>query len=291
MKINTIGVMSMGDMGSGVASVLKQNGFNVITSLENRSNDSVIRAKENKITDIGSLRNLVEKSDVILSILVPSYALNFAEEVSSILTDSKSKKIFVDCNAISPNTSETISNIIVESNGVFIDGGIIGGSPRSGEKPRIYISGEYANLIQDLSSEDVEFINMNSDIGAASGLKMTYAAITKGTAALYAASLMTAEHFGLLENLLDELSYSQPKVFDSIKTVNSISAKAFRWIGEMEEIADTFSLSKNSEKIHQGAADTFRKIASSPIGHERVDNIDKNRKITETIKLLNSSEE
>ena len=60
MKINTIGVMSMGDMGSGVAGVLKQNGFNVITSLENRSNDSVIRAKENKITDVGSLRNLVE---------------------------------------------------------------------------------------------------------------------------------------------------------------------------------------------------------------------------------------
>ena len=60
MRFDTIGVMSMGDMGSGVAGVLKQNGFNVITSLENRSKDSIIRARENKITDIGSLRNLVE---------------------------------------------------------------------------------------------------------------------------------------------------------------------------------------------------------------------------------------
>ena len=288
MKLDTIGVMSMGDMGSGVAGVLRQNGYNVITSLENRSKDSIIRARENKITDIGSLRNLVENSDIILSILVPSQALSFAQDVASITANSNLKKIFVDCNAISPKTSESINYIIQESNGIYIDGGIIGGSPRSGEKPRIYISGEYANLLEQLNTDDVEFVNMNSNIGSASGLKMTYAAITKGTAALYAASLMTADHFDLLENLLDELKYSQPKVFDSLKSVNSISAKAFRWIGEMEEIADTFSFSNNSEKIHQGAAETFRKIASSPIGHERVDSIDKNRKIIETINLLNS---
>ena len=288
MKLDTIGVMSMGDMGSGVAGVLRQNGYNVITSLENRSKDSIIRARENKITDIGSLRNLVENSDIILSISVPSQALSFAQDVASITANSNLKKIFVDCNAISPKTSESINYIIQESNGIYIDGGIIGGSPRSGEKPRIYISGEHANLLEQLNTDDVEFVNMNSNIGSASGLKMTYAAITKGTAALYAASLMTAEHFDLLENLLDELKYSQPKVFDSLKSVNSISAKAFRWIGEMEEIADTFSFSNNSEKIHQGAAETFRKIASSPIGHERVDSIDKNRKIIETINLLNS---
>ena len=75
MKLDTLGVMSMGDMGSGVASVLKQNGFNVITSLDNRSKESVIRAKENKITDVGSLRNLVDQSDIILSILVKSHQL------------------------------------------------------------------------------------------------------------------------------------------------------------------------------------------------------------------------
>ena len=160
MRFDTIGVMSMGDMGSGVAGVLKQNGFNVITSLENRSKDSIIRARENKITDIGSLRNLVEKSDIILSILVPSHALSFAQDVASIMTNSNLKKIFVDCNAISPQTSESINYIIQESNGSFIDGGIIGGSPRSGEKPRIYISGEHANVLEQLNSEDVEFVDL-----------------------------------------------------------------------------------------------------------------------------------
>ena len=288
MKINNIGIMSMGDMGSGVAKILKKNGFNVLTSLENRSKDSVIRAKQNKIKDVGNLGNLVENSEVILSILVPSKALDFAKQIAPFISKSKQEKIFVDCNAISPNTTKKINIFIEKSNGIFIDGGIIGGSPRSGEKPRIYLSGKNAYKIRILNSKEVEFIDINSEIGAASGLKMTYAAITKGTAALYAASLMTADHFGLLEKLLDEISYSQPKVFDSIKSVNSISAKAFRWIGEMEEIAETFSSTNNTDKFHMGAADIFRKIASSSIGHERVDNIDKNRKLIETIKLLNA---
>lgn len=288
MKIHNLGIMSMGDMGSGVAKILKQNNFNVITSLENRSKESAIRAQQNKITDVGTLENLVENSDVILSILVPSKALGFAKQIAPLIAKSNRKKIFVDCNAISPQTTKEINIIIEKSNGLFIDGGIIGGSPRSGEKPRIYISGKHANKIEVLHSKDVEFIDMKSEIGAASGLKMTYAAITKGTAALYAASLMTADHFGLLEKLLDEISYSQPRVFDSIKSVNSISAKAFRWIGEMEEIAETFKFSDNTGKFHIGAAEIFRKIALSPIGHERVDNIDKNRKLIETVRLLNS---
>ena len=288
MKIHNLGIMSMGDMGSGVAKILKQNNFNVITSLENRSKESAIRAQQNKITDVGTLENLVENSDVILSILVPSKALGFAKQIAPLIAKSNREKIFVDCNAISPQTTKEINIIIEKSNGLFIDGGIIGGSPRSGEKPRIYISGKHANKIEVLHSKDVEFIDMKSEIGAASGLKMTYAAITKGTAALYAASLMTADHFGLLEKLLDEISYSQPKVFDSIKSVNSISAKAFRWIGEMEEIAETFKFSDNTGKFHIGAAEIFRKIALSPIGHERVDNIDKNRKLIETVRLLNS---
>ncbi|MFL2664951.1 MAG: NAD(P)-binding domain-containing protein [Dehalococcoidia bacterium] len=288
MKIHNLGIMSMGDMGSGVAKILKQNNFNVITSLENRSKESAIRAQQNKITDVGTLENLVENSDVILSILVPSKALGFAKQIAPLIAKSNREKIFVDCNAISPQTTKEINIIIEKSNGLFIDGGIIGGSPRSGEKPRIYISGKHANKIEVLHSKDVEFIDMKSEIGAASGLKMTYAAITKGTAALYAASLMTADHFGLLEKLLDEISYSQPRVFDSIKSVNSISAKAFRWIGEMEEIAETFKFSDNTGKFHIGAAEIFRKIALSPIGHERVDNIDKNRKLIETVRLLNS---
>lgn len=286
MAVGTVGIMSPGDMGSGVGGALKKNGLSVLTALDGRSEESSKRASDQLIEDVGSLDELVKASDLILSILVPSEALSFAREVAESMVRINKNIAVADCNAVSPATGKQIDEIITAAGGQFIDAGIIGGSPRSGAVPRIYASGEHASILGELDGKGIKVPVLNGPVGHASGLKMCYAAITKGTAALYASTLMTAKSLGLFEDLVHELEGSQATTLAAMDGVNSISAKAFRWIGEMEEIATTFEDAGSTPMTHMGAAETFQRIADSAIGHERVDSIDRSRTLEQTVEQL-----
>ncbi|MCH8229520.1 MAG: NAD(P)-dependent oxidoreductase [Chloroflexi bacterium] len=286
MAVKTVGIMSPGDMGSGVGGVLKRNGLTVLTALDGRSEDTRERAAEQGIEDVGSLDDLVKASDLILSILVPSEARSFAQDVAEAIVRTDADVAVADCNAISPATGIKIDEIITAAGGRFIDAGIIGGSPRTGAVPRIYASGEHASVLAELDGKGIKVPVLNGPVGRASGLKMCYAAITKGTAALYASTLMTAKSLGLYEDLIREMQGSQASTLAAMDGVKSISARAFRWIGEMEEIAATFEDAGATPKIHLGAAETFQQIADSSIGHERVGTVDRDRTLEQTIEQL-----
>ena len=286
MAVETVGVMSPGDMGSGVGGVLKKNGLRVITALNGRSDDSKQRASEQGFIDVGSLDELVIQSDLILSILVPSEALSFAQNIAESIVRTDSQVAVADCNAVSPATGIKIAEIISAAGGKFVDAGIIGGSPRTGAVPRFYASGKHAGILAELDGKGISVPVMDGPIGSASGLKMVYAALTKGTAALYASTLMTAKSLDLYEDLIGELEQSQAGTLAAMNSVNTVSSKAFRWIGEMDEIAATFGDAGTTSKIHEGASETFQQIAVSSIGHERVDSIDKSRSLEDSIAAM-----
>ena len=286
MAVKTVGIMSPGDMGSGVGGVLKRNGLTVLTALDGRSEDTRERAAEQGIEDVGSLDDLVKVCDLILSILVPSEARSFAQDVAEAIVRTDADVAVADCNAVSPATGIKIDEIITAAGGRFIDAGIIGGSPRTGAVPRIYASGEHASVLAELDGKGIKVPVLNGPVGRASGLKMCYAAITKGTSALYASTLMTAKSLGLYEDLIREMQGSQASTLAAMDGVKSISARAFRWIGEMEEIAATFEDAGATPKIHLGAAETFQQIADSSIGHERVGTVDRDRTLEQTIEQL-----
>lgn len=286
VAVETVGVMSPGDMGSGVGGVLKKNGLRVITALNGRSDDSKHRASEQGFEDIGSLYELVIQSDLVLSILVPSEALSFAQNISEAIVRTDAKVAVADCNAVSPATGMKIGKVITAAGGKFIDAGIIGGSPRSGAVPRFYASGEHARILGELDGKGISVPIMDGPIGNASALKMVYAALTKGTAALYASTLMTAKSLDLYEDLISELEHSQPGTLAGMDNLKTVSTKAFRWIGEMDEIAATFGDAGTTSKIHEGASETFQTIADSSIGHERVDSVDKTRSLEDSIAAM-----
>ena len=286
MVVKTVGVMSPGDMGSGVGGVLVRSGLRVITSLKGRSEASSTRAAEQGIVDVGSLDDVVASSDLILSILVPSEALAFAASAAESIVRTNRHVAFADCNAVSPATGVKIGKIITASGGMFIDAGIIGGSPRTGAIPRFYASGEHAGILAELDGKGISVPVMRGAIGRASGLKMLYAALTKGTAALHASTLMAAKSLGLFDDLIHELEQSQSGTVTAMGRVNSISAQAFRWIGEMEEIASTFENAGVTPNIHAGAAETFQKISDSSIGRERVGTVDQDRTLEDTVAAM-----
>ena len=286
MVVKTVGVMSPGDMGSGVGGILVRSGLRVITSLKGRSEASSTRAAEQGIVDVGSLDDVVASSDLMLSILVPSEALVFAASAAESIVRTNSHVAFADCNAVSPATGVKIGKIITAAGGMFIDAGIIGGSPRTGAIPRFYASGEHAGILAELDGKGISVPVMRGAVGRASGLKMLYAALTKGTAALHASTLMAAKSLGLFDDLIHELEQSQSGTLTAMGRVNSISAQAFRWIGEMEEIASTFEDAGVTPNIHAGAAETFQKISDSSIGRERVGTVDQDRTLEDTVAAM-----
>ena len=173
--------------------------------------------------------------------------------------------VFADCNAVSPRTSAAMDKAIREAGGRYVDGSIIGGPPRAGYSPRLYVSGPEASILSELDGKGVDVRDLGEEIGRASAIKMCYASVTKGTSALQLAQIAAAEALGLTDELAAELMESQPAVYAAMeKGLLALPSKAFRWIGEMEEIAATFASVGLSPGFHEGAADMYRLLSETP---------------------------
>ena len=287
MVVNTVGLLSPGDMGHAVGAVLVNNGIKVITCLEGRSDRTRKLAEEAGIEDVPVYRDLVRDADIILSILVPAEAKNTAIRVSQALEETGQNITYADCNAIAPQTVQEIGNIITAAGSNFVDAGIIGGPPGPGVMNRIYISGEDTEAVEQLNNYGLDIRAIGPEIGQASGLKMVYAALTKGTSALALELLVAAKRLNLYDALIAEWELSQADRYQSFQRgLQSVPSKAHRWIGEMEEIAKTFGDVGLTPKILDGAADMYRFIRNNPVSEETPETIDRNRTLEQLIDKL-----
>ena len=143
-------------------------------------------------------------------------------------------------------------------------------------------------LVLELDNKGISVKLMGNEIGQASALKMCYASLTKGKMALYSSALITANRLNIYVFLLSELANSQKSMLQEMNGVNSLSTKAFRWVGEMNEISNTFDSQGTTKYIHRGASEMFDLIADSPLGSERPETYDSNRTLDETINVLST---
>jgi 3-hydroxyisobutyrate dehydrogenase-like beta-hydroxyacid dehydrogenase len=217
-----------------------------------RSDATRQRAEAAGLTDAGSVDALAERSDVILSVCPPHAATEVARSTLG------ARGLFVDANAIAPETTRAIA--AEQGTSLFVDGGIIGPPPRGSATTRVYLSGERAATVAELfDGTNVDARVVSSRIGDASALKMVYAAWTKGTAALLLAIQAVARAEDVEEPLLEEWRESLPELPDRLgRALRSADAKGWRWVGEMEEIAATFSAAGLPDGFHRAAAEVFR---------------------------------
>lgn len=287
MPIKTVAILSPGDMGHAVGRALGNHGLEVITSLEGRSERTRKLAFDGNFQDVPDLKELASRADLILSILVPSEAIGVARKMADAIRDSGSAPPFVDCNAVSPQSAQVMSEIIGTAGGSFVDGSIIGGPPGRGASPRIYVSGPGSTVMTQLDGKGIEVRPMGDEVGRASAIKMCYAAGTKGTAALHTALLTAAEALGVSEELAAELKSSQPDVLARLEgQVPNLPIAAGRWIGEMEEIAATFEHVGVTPGFHHGAAAMFRLLNQTPFAQETPETKDSSRTLAQTIAYL-----
>ncbi|HXR25561.1 MAG TPA: DUF1932 domain-containing protein, partial [Candidatus Binataceae bacterium] len=181
-----------------------------------------------------------------------------------------SQPVFVECNAIAPATTRRIATILESVS--FVDGGIIGGPPRAGTQdpshgPRFYVSGPQAQRVARMADFGLDIAVLDGPVGAASGLKLAYAGLTKGFTALAAAMVNAAARDGLADALRVELARTQPEILARLdRFVPQMFPKAYRWVAEMAQIAEFVGRPADGATIYEGAARLYEELAAQFAG-------------------------
>jgi len=284
MPSKTIAILMPGDMGHGVGRALRENGNDVVTCLAGRSAHTCDLAAQAGLRDLGSMIDIVKNTDLILSILPPASAMAQARSVADAMRATGARPVYADCNAISPSTVRSVGDIIAATGATFVDAGIVGLAPGKGPAPRFYVSGPDVGALSDLDGQGIQVRPVGAEIGQASALKMTYAALTKGTWTLHTALLMTAARTGVLPDLLAEFDYSQKTALAAMRsTIPRLPADSGRWVGEMEEIARTFAEAGVTSGFHDGAAEIFRVLSRTPFANETRQTMDTTRTLEDAL--------
>jgi len=290
MPIQTVGLLSPGDMGHVVGQVLLHHGMQVVTCLQGRSERTRMLSRKAGIAEVPTLAQLVRDTDMLLSILVPEEALNTARTVAQALHHAGATTIYADCNAIAPRTARAMAAVITEAGSRFVDAGIIGPPPHKAGTTRFYASGPDVEVFAELGRYGLDVRPLGLEVGQASGIKMCYAAFTKGTTALATGLLTVAHSMGLYEPLVQEFQQSQGDRYRTMeRQIPGMPTRAYRWVGEMEEIAQTFADAGLTPKFHQGAADMYRFVAATPLAEETPETRDRDRILTQVIDVLAAS--
>jgi 3-hydroxyisobutyrate dehydrogenase-like beta-hydroxyacid dehydrogenase len=259
MTSHTIGILHPGEMGVTVGASARAGGSRVLWTSEGRSAQTRERAAAAGLEDAETLASLCAASAVILSVCPPHSAVDLALHVAA----QGFSGVYVDGNAVSPGTARDIGRIIERGGATFVDGGIIGPPARARGTTRLYLSGEQAGTIARLFAEGpLEAIALDGGPGAASALKMAYAAYTKGTAALLVSIRALAIRAGVDQALLDEWARSQPELgARSERAAGETARKAWRFTGEMAEIAATFDDAGLPDGFFRAAAEIYESLA------------------------------
>lgn len=257
-KLN-IGFLHPGEMGISLAASAQNTGHVAYWVSEGRSEATQERAKKFDLVDAKTLEALCEICPVIVSICPPHAAEDVARKVREVSFDG----FYLDANAISPQRVLQIGQMMEDAGIKFIDGGIIGPPAWEPDKTRLYVAGkEGAYLAAFFSEGPLETEVIGEEIGKASALKMCYAANTKGTTALLCAILAAAEKLGVRTELEKQWSRHGSNFAEQTESrVKGATAKAWRFVGEMEEIAATFGEAGVPEDFHLAASEIYKRIS------------------------------
>ena len=257
MTNTAIALLHPGDMGSAIGACAVRRGHKVLCALQGRSGNSRQRAKTAGLLDLDSLEAAVAQAAVVLSVCPPHGALQLARRVAGC----GFKGLFVDANAIAPATTRQVAELIAAGGASFLDGGIIGAPPGPGIRSSLYLSGGDTAPVQALfAGTPLAIRAADGPPGAASALKACYAAWNKGATALLANIRALAVREGVEAPLVQEWQHAQPDALKRTEHACSSARKAWRWVGEMDEIATAFREAGLPDGFHLGASEIFRRL-------------------------------
>lgn len=251
-----IGLLHPGQMGVTVGLALLQNQHQVLWLSDQRSAATTNRAQQAGFTAVELMSTLLQDSDALISVCPPAAAQQLAEQVAALGFSG----LYVDANAVAPQTATHLGEIYADR---FIDGGIIGPPAFEPGTTRLYLSGIQAGEVASWFTRGaLQAIAMDAPVGAASALKMSYAGHTKGLSALLLATQALAEHYDVADWLAAEWQQSQPSTPAQLeRSAQGSAPKAWRFAGEMREIAASYDHAGLPSGFHLAAAQLYEGLA------------------------------
>jgi len=263
--VPTVGVVSLGAMGSAVADALVRGGADVVSTLEGRS-DRTAQLSERVVSVqlLPDLDAVVRKADVVLSIVPPERASAAAESILRAAREQAARPVLVELNAIAPSTALEIRARASKADVETVDGSISGPPPWKPGTTRVYLSGPGASEVAALPFEGVERIVVGDAVGAASAVKMSTASVYKGTTALLLQALLAAHENGVLEHVLADLQAAAPELVANVeRRLASAAAKSGRYVGEMHEIAATQTAAGLTPGLFEAMAEIYSAVGTT----------------------------
>ena len=257
--MSKVGILNPGAMGVSIAASARDAGHHVYWSAAGRSQASRQRAAAQNLIAVDSLAQLCRSCDVILCVCPP----HAAESVAQSVRETGFQGVYCDGNAISPRKAQGIGMNLTAAGIDFVDGSIVGPPAWEAGTTRFYLSGGAANQVADLFAGTLtEAMVIGEDVGRASALKMVFAAQTKGFTALLSAIQATAEQLGVRADLEREWTIRDPNAAAQTKNrVRGVTAKAWRFAGEMDEIAETFDMAGIPSGFFVAAGEVYKRMA------------------------------
>lgn len=259
MPDQTVALLHPGNMGATIGACAAASGARVLWTSEGRSAATRRRAERAGLHEVGRLADAVRQAQIVLSVCPPHAAVEVARSVAALNFTG----IYVDANAVSRATAEDIGSLVAAGGADFVDGGIIGSPVKQPGTTRLYLSGQRACEIAELfQGSMLEARAVGAEPGAASALKIAYAAWTKCSDALLLAVRAYAAREGVEEALLDEWGASQPALEAKCARAAAVAVpKMWRYVGEMKEIAEAFALAGLPTGFHDAAAEISDRLA------------------------------
>jgi 3-hydroxyisobutyrate dehydrogenase-like beta-hydroxyacid dehydrogenase len=254
-----LGIIHPGAMGISVAASAQNSGHDVSWASAGRSEKSIARAAEHQLRDVKTLESLCQNCNILVSVCPP----HAADDVADLVISHAFNGLYLDANAISPQKIRDMGERMRAAGVAFVDGGIIGGPAWEPGATTLYVSGKDSIRIADCFSAGPLAVSILGDeVGTASALKMCYAAWTKGRTALLCGIMAAAEQLEVWEALAVQWERDWPGFSAEAATrVPRVTAKAWRFAGEMEEIAATFAEVGLPDGFHLAAGDLYRRMA------------------------------
>jgi 3-hydroxyisobutyrate dehydrogenase-like beta-hydroxyacid dehydrogenase len=222
-----------------------------------RSAATATRAGRAGLTATSDLDELLHRCDVVLSICPPASAEALADDLVAAIARTGFRGIVVEANAISVSRTARIAARLHTAGADVVDGAIIGPPPVDGGSARLYLAGDATpvHTVADLfHGTSVEPVELGRDIGGASAVKMAFGGYQKASRTLAAVAHALAAHHGVTAELLAEANRMPSNALADPDYIPSVAARAWRWTGELHEVAESLSAARLPSELAAATA-------------------------------------
>lgn len=283
--MTSIGILWPGAMGSALGRAWRAGGAQVLTTVVGRS--ARTRDLAGDLELVGSVTEVVAASDLVVSVVPPSRAVDQAEEIAAAIRSTGHRPAVADLNAVSPMTMGRVATILDGVGCRVVDGAISGGPPAEGGDTVLFLAGPDCRPLSELTGPGLRPLVIGDELGAASAAKMCTAAIYKGTKGLLLASLSTAHHHGVLETVAGDLSRELPELMgDVARDIAVAVAKSDRFPGEMREIAATQASAGGTPELYEAMALVYEHAHGSALARCSPEEAQGMHDLAEVLELL-----